>query len=261
VETCEALELAGIEVTVVEMLPQILSFLDWEMAKLVENHVKTRNARVITGNAVAELIGSDGTLAAVKLQDGTEIATELAVIAVGVRPNTELAKAAGLAVGERGGIAVNEFMQTSAPDVYAVGDCVEVTQRITGKKVLMPLGDLANLQGRVAGQNAALGNHATFPGTLQTGVCKVFDYAAGSTGLSERAARAAGREVAAAVAVALDKPPFMGGKPVIMKMVAETGTGRVLGFQCVGPGDASKRIAMAAVATALIAKAVSQIVF
>jgi len=248
VETCEALELAGIEVTIVEMLPQILGFLDWEMAKLTESHINSKNARVITGNAVAEFLGENGALRAVRLQDGTELPAELAVVAVGVRPNTALAEAAGIAIGERGGIAVNEFMQTSDPDVYAVGDCIEVTQRITGKKVLMPLGDLANLQGRVAGQNAVLGNKATFPGTIQTGVCKVFDCTAGATGLSETTAGKLGYDVTAAIAVCLDKPPFMGGKPIILKMVAETATGRLLGFQCVGLGDASKRIAMAAVA-------------
>ncbi len=247
-ETCEALELAGIEVTVVEMLPQILGFLDWEMAKLVENHVNSQTARVITDNAVTEFVGEDGKLVAVRLRDGTELPSQLAVVSVGVRPNAALAEQAGLDIGKRGGIAVNELMQTSDPDIYAVGDCVEIPHLITGHKVLMPLGDLANLQGRVAGQNAVLGNRARFPGTIQTGVCKVFDYTAGSTGLSETAARALGYDVTAAVTVALDKPPFMGGKPIIMKMVAETATGRLLGFQAVGPGDASKRIGLAAVA-------------
>lgn len=248
VETCEALELAGIEVTLVEMLPQILSFLDPEMARLVENHINSKAARVITGNGVAEFLGEGGKLMSVRLNDGAEIPTELAVVAVGVRPNAELARDAGLAIGELGGIAVNGFLQTSDPDIYAVGDCIEVAHRITGRKALVPLGDLANLEGRVAGQNAVLGDHVAFPGSIQTGVCKVFDYTAGSTGLSETAAERLGYDVTAAIAVVLDKPPFMGAKPIIMKMVAENGTGRVLGFQCVGPGDASKRIGMAAVA-------------
>jgi len=247
VETCEALELAGIEVTIVELLPQILAFLDPQLARLVENHVNSKNARVITSNGVAEFLGTDGKLTGVRLQDGTEMPTELAVVAVGVRPNTRLAVDAGLDVGR--GIQVNEFMQTSDPDIYAIGDCVEIPNRITGKPVLAPYGDLANLQGRVAGQNVIQGNHARFPGTFQTGICKVFDYTVGATGLSEAAAREAGYDNAvAAVTVALDKPSFMGAKPLIMKVVADAPTGRLLGFQCVGPGDASKRVAIAAMA-------------
>ncbi len=107
-----------------------------------------------------------------KLQNGTELPCELAVIAIGVRPNVTLAKEAGLKIGELGGVEVNEYMQTSDPDIYAVGDCVETLNRITGKKVHAPYGDLANLQGRIAGENAASGNSVTFPGTIQTASAK-----------------------------------------------------------------------------------------
>jgi NADPH-dependent 2,4-dienoyl-CoA reductase/sulfur reductase-like enzyme len=189
IETCEALQLAGIEITVIELLPQLLTFLDWELAKLVENHVRIKGANVITENGIAGFIGEDGRLTAVKLQNGAELPCQLAVVAVGVRPNVKLAQDAGLKIGETGGILVDEYMQTSDPEIYAVGDCVETTNRITGKKIHAPYGDLANLQGRVAGENAASGNCVTFPGTIQTGICKVFEYAAGSTGLSESAAK------------------------------------------------------------------------
>jgi len=249
IETCEALHLAGINVTVVEMLPQILLFLDWELAKLVENHIRSKAAEVITDNAVAEFLGSDGRLTGIKLRNGAEIPCELAVIAIGVQPNTGLAAEAGLTIGETGGIEVNEYMQTSDPDIYAVGDCVETTHLVTGKKTLAPLGDLANLQGRVAGQNVVLGNVAAFPGVLKTGICKVFDYVAGSTGLSETEARRQGFDnVVAAICAGLDKPHFMGGKLIVLKMVADADSGRILGVQGVGPGDVSKRIAAAAMA-------------
>jgi NADPH-dependent 2,4-dienoyl-CoA reductase/sulfur reductase-like enzyme/rhodanese-related sulfurtransferase len=248
VETCEALNLAGINITVVEMLPQILMFLDWEMAKLLENHMKAKGAHVITENPVAAFLGEDGKLTGVKLRNGTELPCELAVVATGVRPNSRLAAQAGLDVGERGGVAVDHFMQTSDPDIYAVGDCVEIPNLITGKKVHAPYGDLANLEGRVAGQNVVLGNTVTFPGTIQTGVCKVFDYNAGATGLSERAALEAGFDPVSAVTAAPDKPGFMGAKLLVIKMVADKATGRLLGVQCVGPGDVSKRIATAAMA-------------
>ena len=248
VETCEALELAGIEITVVEMLPQVLMFLDWEMAKLVENHMHAKGAHVITENPVAEFLGTKGKLTGVKLKNGTELSCELAVVATGVRPNSALAADAGLAVGETGGIAVDEYLRTSDPDIYAAGDCIEIPNLLTGKKVHAPYGDLANLQGRVVGQNVTVGESATFPGTLQTGVCKVFDYAAGATGLSERNAKIAGLDAVSVVYAAPDKPGFMGAKLLVIKMVAEKSTGKLLGVQCVGPGDVSKRIAAAAMA-------------
>jgi len=249
IETCEALQLAGIEITVIELLPQLLTFLDWELAKLVENHVKSKGANVITENGIAAFLGENGKLTAVKLQNGTELPCELAVVAIGVRPNVKLASQAGLKIGDLGGIDVNEYMQTSDPDIYAVGDCVETLNRITGKKVHAPYGDLANLQGRVAGENAASTNCVTFPGTIQTGICKVFDYAAGSTGLSETATKRLDyKNIITVINASPDKPGFMEGKLLITKLTADTKTGRVLGAQCIGPGNVSKQIAQWAMA-------------
>ena len=248
IETCEALQLAGIQITVVEMLPQILKFLDWELAKILENHVKSKASNVLTDVGVTEFLGKDGVLTGVKLGNGAELDCELAVMAIGVAPNIKLAQEAGLEIGETRGILVDEHMQTSDPDIYAVGDCVETTNRITGKKTLAPYGDLANLEGRVAGENAVLGNSATFPGTINTGICQVFDYNAGSTGLSETSARDLGMDVVASVNASLDKPGFMSGKLLISKMVADAKTGRILGYQCVGPGDVGRQVAQAAMA-------------
>ncbi|MDT8272507.1 MAG: FAD-dependent oxidoreductase [Desulfomonilia bacterium] len=249
IETCEALELAGIEITVIELLPQLLTFLDWELAKLVENHVRTKRANVITGNGIAAFLGENGKLTGVKLANGTELPCELAVVAIGVVPNVRLAREAGLKIGQTGGIEVNDYMQTSDPDIYAVGDCIEVTNRITGKKVLAPYGDLANLQGRVAGENAASDNVVTFPGTIQTGICKVFDFSAGATGLSETNAKRHGYDdIITVINASPDKPGFMEGLLVVTKMVADRKTGRVLGAQCVGPGNVAKQIAQWAMA-------------
>jgi len=249
IETCEALQLAGVEITVIELLPQLLTFLDWDLAKLVENHVKTKNANVITGNGIVEFLGENGRLTGVKLANGTELPCELAVVAIGVIPNVKLAREAGLSIGATGGIEVNEYMQTSDPDIYAVGDCVETVHRITGKKVLAPYGDLANLQGRVAGENAVMGNTVTFPGTIQTGICKVFDYSAGSTGLSETSAKKNGYDdIVTVMNASTDKPNFMGGELIITKLVCERSTGKILGAQCIGPGNAAKQIAQWAMA-------------
>ncbi|NBC84010.1 MAG: FAD-dependent oxidoreductase [Bacteroidetes bacterium] len=247
IETLEALHLAGIELTMIELLPQLLTFLDWEMAKLVENYLKTK-ANVITKNGVAEFLGENGKLTSVKLQNGTEIPCELAVVAIGVRPNVKLAKEANIKIGELGGIIVDEHMQTSASDVYAAGDCCEIKNTITGKNVLAPYGDLANLEGRVAGENVIKGNVASFPGTQQTGICKLFDYGIGITGLSETKAKEAGIDFVKVVNASPDKPGFMDGKLLITKLLAEKSTGKILGAQCLGPGDVSKQLAIWATA-------------
>lgn len=247
IETLEALHLAGIDLTLIELLPQLLTFLDWKMAKLVENYLKTK-ANVITRNGVSEFLGENGQLCGVKLQNGIEIPCELAVVAIGVKPNVKLARDAGLDIGSLGGITVNEYMETSDPDIYAAGDCCEVKNLITGKNVLAPYGDLANLMGRVAGENLHSGRVAKYPGTLQTGVCKLFDYGVGITGLSETKAREAGLDYVKVINASPDKPGFMQGKLLITKMVADKKSGRVLGAQCLGPGDVSKQLAIWAMA-------------
>ena len=249
IETCEALHLAGIELCVVELLPQLLTFLDEELAKLVENHVRAKGANIITENGVAKFLGENKVLRAVKLENGTELPCELAVVAIGVLPNTTLARLADLEIGDTGGILVNDYLQTSDPDIYAVGDCIEIRNRNTDRKTLAPYGDLANLEGRVAGENVVCGNSVTFPGTIHTGICKVFDFAAGSTGLSEARAKAIGKtDIMTVINASPDKPGFMTGKLLVSKMIVEKDTGRLLGLQCVGPGDVSKQIAMAAMA-------------
>ena len=247
IETLEALHLAGIELTMIELLPQLLTFLDWKMAKLVENYLKTK-ANVITKNGVAEFIGENGKLTAVKLQNGTEIPCELAVVAIGVKPNVKLASECGIEIGKLGGIRVNEYMQTSDPDIYAVGDCCEIKNIITGYNVHAPFGDLANLEGRVAGENAIKGNVAVFPGTIQTGVCKLFDYGIGITGLSETKVKEAGIDYIKVINASPDKPGFMDGKLLITKLIVENKSGKILGAQCIGPGDVSKQLAIWATA-------------
>ena len=249
IETCEALQLGGVQITVVEMLDQVLSFLDWEMAKHVENHIRAKGSDVITGCGVSEFLGKDGKITGVKLSDGRTLDCDLAVVSIGVRPNSQLAKAAGLEIGQRGGITVNTFMQTSDPDIYAGGDCVEVTNLVTHQKSPWPMGDAANLEGRVAAQNMVLGNNVEYDGMIGTGICKVFDYVAGSTGLSEKQASRLGySNIMTAIQAAPDRPGFMGARPVVIKLVADKTTCRLLGMQAIGTGDVSKRVAIGAMA-------------
>lgn len=248
IEVCEALAESGMNVNVVEMLSQLLMFLDWEIAKLVEKHVAANGVTVHTENGVSEFLGENGKLTGVKLNDGSVVPCTLAVVAIGVAPNAALAREAGLEIGGFGGIVVNKHMQTSDPNIYAAGDCVEIPNRITGKMTYAPYGDLANLEARVAADNMILGDSAVFPGTVNSGICKVFNLSAGATGLSEKRAKAEGYEVVTATNASLDKPGFMGAKLLVSKMVADAKTGRLLGFQCVGPGEVNRQVAEAAMA-------------
>ncbi|MGD9639469.1 MAG: FAD-dependent oxidoreductase [Alphaproteobacteria bacterium] len=249
IETCEALRLAGIEVSIIEMQSQVLTFLDWDMAKIVENYIRSKDVNIYLENGLKSFIGKDGRLTGIKLSNGTEIECQLAVLAIGVKPNSKLAKEAGIEIGKTGGIIVDKHMKTSDPDIYAAGDCVEIENIITGNKVHAPYGDLANLEGRVAGENAIIGDKASFPGTIQTGICKIFEYAAGSTGLSEKAAKQNGfDDIETVVNASPDKPGFMNGKLLISKLVVNRKDNKILGAQCVGIGDVSKQIAIWATA-------------
>ena len=246
VEATEALAEHGCRVTIVEMLPQILRILDWEMAKLVERHLESHGVRVLTGNRVMSFEG-DGQVERVVTENGT-FPADLVVLAIGVRPNVELARQAALEIGKTGGIKVNDHMQTSDPDIYAAGDCVEMHDMLTGRPAYVPLGSTANKQGRVAAVNIC-GGDERFPGVIGSTVCKVFDYCVARTGLTEEAARNLGHEIITALAPAPDKAHFMPtAKPLFLKLVVDAKTRRLLGAQATGPGDGSKRIDVAAMA-------------
>jgi len=250
IETAEAMQLAGIKVTVVERLPQILTFMDWDMAKLVEDHIRSKGSQVISEKAVTEITGEDGKVTGVNLEDGQHLPCQLVLMSVGVRPNSVLAREAGLELGLRAGVKVNQHLQTSDPDIYAAGDCIELKNIINGEATWLPMGDSANLQARVIGQNIiAEQPTVNYPGVVMTAICQAFDYTVANTGLSEQYARKKGfPEVISIIYAGQDKPAFMGAKQVIFKLVADKKTGKFLGMQAVGPGDVSKRIAMAAMA-------------
>jgi len=246
VEAAEALVERGCLVTIVELLPQILSMLDWEIAKLVEQHMVLQGVTVLTGTKVESFQG-DRRLSAVVTDRGT-LPADMAVLAVGVRPNVKLARDAGLKIGSTGAIEVDEHMCTSDPDIYAAGDCAQGVDLVTGKPCYVPLGSTANKQGRVAAVNLS-GGSDTFPGVLGSAVCKVFDYCVGRTGLTEESARRAGYEVITALAPSPDKAHFMpDAAPLLMKLVVDRKTRRLLGVQATGSGAADKRIDVAAMA-------------
>ena len=171
------------------------------------------------------------------------------VIAIGVRPNADLAKSGGIAIGETGRHrGRQEDADPQSPGIYAAGDCCETTDRVTGKTTWLPLGDIANLQGRVAGENAAGGN-ASFPGVLGTAIFKTFDLNVACTGLSEAAARDAGYDAVSVNVNRSDRARYYpGGNTLAIKLVADRQGGRLLGAQVVGPGKADKMIDIAATA-------------
>lgn len=251
VEATEALVAHGCRVTVVEMLPQILGMLDWEIARLVEQHLEAKGVKVMTGTKAIEFLSDagDGDRAAQVRTSKGLLSADLVILAIGVRPNVALAKAAGLALGEKtGAIQVNDRQQTSDPNIYAAGDCVECLDRLTGSPCFVPLGSTANKQGRVAAINICGGNDA-FPGILGSMVCKVFDFGVARTGLTETAARALGYEIIVAMVPGPDKAHYMPqSKSLLIKLVADAKSGRLLGVQATGPGDGAKRIDVAATA-------------
>ncbi|MGK7395431.1 MAG: FAD-dependent oxidoreductase [Candidatus Cyclobacteriaceae bacterium M3_2C_046] len=249
IETTEALQLAGIKVTIVERINQILSFMDWEMAQLVENHIISKGSEVITGVSAEQIIGKDGKVMGVRLSNGDTLECQLVLVSVGVKPNAHLAKKIGLEIGDIGGIRVNQYLQTSDPDIYAAGDCIEVKNIINGENTWLPMGDAANLQARIVGQNIINDQQVEYKGVVMTAICQAFDYTVANTGLSESYAVKKGfPEVVSIIMAGNDKPGFMDARSMVIKMVADKKTGKFLGMQAVGEGDVAKRIATGAMA-------------
>ena len=246
IEVTEALVHKGCRVTVVEMLPQILRILDEEMAALVAGHLESHGVKVLTGTRVESFEGN-GRVTAV-LTDKGAVPADMVIMAIGVRPNVRLAKDAGLEIGRSGAIKVDTHMRTSDRDIYAAGDCVECVNLVTGQPCYVPLGSTANKQGRTAAMNVCNENDS-FGGVLGSTVCKVFDYCVARTGLTEAAARESGYNVTTALVPAPDKAHFMpDAKPLLLKLVADSKTRKLLGAQATGPGDGDKRINVAAMA-------------
>jgi rhodanese-related sulfurtransferase len=232
---------------VVELCGQVLpGILDQEMANLLEQHIKSKGVTVMTSCRVSGFTGT-GRVEQVVTDQG-EVTADLVVLAIGARPNVDLARNAGLTIGKTGAIAVDDRLRTSYPAIYACGDCCETVNLVTGAPLYAPLGSTANKQGRVAGINAT-GGDATFAGVLGTAILKVFDFTAGKTGLTEGAARAAGYMVETVLSPAPDRAHFYpSAQPIALKLVADSATGRLLGLQAVGPGAVDKRLDAAATA-------------
>ena len=247
-EVAESLHALGVTVTIVERLERLFPRLDPEMGQRVHDYLIAKGVRVVLDDGMAEITENAGRVAAVVTASGRKLPAELVVLAIGIRPNVELAAQGGIALGPTGAICVDPRMETNVKDVFAAGDCAESFHRLTRAPIWDPLGDIANLQGRVAGENAAGGN-ARFPGVLGTGIFKTFDLNVGLTGLTEATAREAGLSPIAAVISARDKARYYpGARELTLKLIAESVSGRLLGAQAVGLGAVDKMIDIAATA-------------
>jgi NADPH-dependent 2,4-dienoyl-CoA reductase/sulfur reductase-like enzyme len=255
-ELAEAFHELNIRTTIVEKFPRVLPKFDPEMAQLVHDRLIERNVELILGDGLSRLEGENGRVSSVVTESGQVIPADLVVLAIGVKPNTDLAQAAGLSLGKTGAIAVDARMETNIPGIFAAGDCVETIDRVSGQPTWMPLGDIANLQGRVAGENAASGN-ARFPGVFGTAIFKTFDLNVAMTGLSEQAARVLGFDPVSVLMKRGDRARYYpGGQGLNLKLIADRRDGRLLGAQVIGEGKADKMIDIAA--TALLGKLTCQ---
>ena len=254
-ELAEMLARRGLGVTLVERLPQVLQSLDPELASIVSDELRRRGVCVRLGQGLAGFVLERGLVRAVRLDDGGEIETDLVVLALGVRPELQLAKDAGLAIGAAGGIRVDEYMRTSAAGIYAVGDAVEYTHAVTGRPALVPLAGPATRAGRVAGEHAATDASPPMTPVLGTSIVRVFGVVAGSTGLTRRQAAAAGLPVRELLVPGYDHATYYpGAAPLVLKVLYHQENGRLLGAQVVGRDGVDKRLDVLATAIGLGAR-------
>ncbi|MFA5530876.1 MAG: FAD-dependent oxidoreductase [Thiohalomonadaceae bacterium] len=246
-EMAEALRRRGVRVDLIERSDQLMQNLDPEMSRDIAYHMESFGVNVHLGTAVREFRDADGRVEVV-LAGGARLITDMVLLAVGVHPENELAKTAGLTIGMRGGITVDEHMRTSDPDIYAVGDAVEVRDATTGEMALIPLAGLANRQGRIAADHIA-GRPSAFHGALGTSVIKVFEMTAGGTGASEKALRRMHMSYTKIYIHPNGHASYYPGThPMHLKLLFTPKEGRLLGAQVVGFDGVDKRLDVLATA-------------
>jgi rhodanese-related sulfurtransferase len=238
-----------LSVAVLEKLPQLMPPLDAEMAAPIRDHLAAAGVELHLGDGLARIEACDSGGMAVIAESGARLPADLVILAIGVRPETELAKQAGLAIGPRGGIAVDAQMRTSDPLIWAVGDAVEVHDVVTGQETVLPLAGPANRQGRVAAQSIA-GRVTRFRGVQATAVVGVLGLTIASTGASEKGLRRAGVTGFERVYLHVGHHAgyYPGAQPIHLKLVFSVPDGRVLGAQAVGREGVEKRIDVIATA-------------
>ncbi len=239
IEIAENLHARGLHVSIVELTEQILTQIDLEMASILHNHIKSKGIELILGDGVKEFKEQG---AKIVLNSNRELSTDLTILAIGVKPKINLAESAGLEIGVTGGIKVNEYLQTSDENIYAIGDAIEVRDYITGHPTLIPLAGPANKQGRIVANNIC-GKKEKYLGTLGTSVVKVFDMTAAFTGNNEKMLQAKGITYKTIyISPSSHATYYPGATSIHMKLIFDSETGKILGAQAVGYEGVDKRI-------------------
>ena len=245
-EMAENLHDVGIQVDVVEMANQVMAPLDFSMAAIVHRQLTDKGVGLHLEDGVSRFEEKDGGVT-VHLRSGKQIATDMVLLSIGVRPETKLAKDAGLAIGERGGIAVNDYMQTSDADIYALGDAVEVRHLVTGQPALIPLAGPANKQGRIVADNIVFGNKKKYPGSIGTSIAKVFDLTVAAAGANAKLLQQNNIPyISSYTHGASHAGYYPGAVPLSIKILFAPENGKLLGAQIVGFNGVDKRIEMLA---------------
>lgn len=238
IEMAENLHDAGLDVTIVELADHVIGAIDYDMACEVHNHIRKKGAKLILNDAVNAV--EDGDSLTVKLNESS-IETDIVILAVGVRPDTDFAKSAGIEVNDRGSIIVNERMQTSIPDIYAAGDAIEVMEFVTKTKSFIPLAGPANKQGRIIADHIC-GMDSKYTGTQGTSILKCFDLTVACTGINERAAKAHGIDYEKSFTYSSSHASYYpNATDMSIKLLFEKGSGKILGAQIVGRDGVDKR--------------------
>ncbi len=249
-EMAEQLRHRGLEVVLAEALPQVMAPMDMEMANILHRTLRDHGIELHLGDPVASFESNGNGTTLVTLKSGTRLGADLVILGLGVRPETKLAREADLTLGERGGIRVNDHMQTNDPAIFAIGDAIEVRNRVTSQWSLVPLAGPANRQGRIVADNI-FGRDATYKGTLGTAVLRLFELSAACTGINERTCQQANIPYEI---VHLHPNHhvgyYPGAKPIALKLIFAPDTGKILGAQAVGEKGVDKRIDV--IATAIL---------
>jgi len=239
IEMAENLLERGLDVTIVEMANQVMAPIDFEMASILHKHLRSKGVKLLLENGVKSF---DENGRKIVLSDGTVIETDLTILSIGVKPENELAKQAGLDLGSRGHIIVNEYLQTSHKDIYAVGDAIEVVDFINGQPTAIPLAGPANRQGRIAARNM-LGQKEKYLGTLGTSVVKVFDLTVAATGNNEKTLKRLGMPYEVVhIHPSSHATYYPGASQLSIKLIFDKQTGKIYGAQAIGADGVDKRI-------------------
>ncbi len=249
-EMAENLHDLGMQVSVVEMADQVMAPVDFEMAQIVHKHMKSKKVGLYLGDGVKSFEYHNG-LSKISLQSGKQLEVDMVILSIGIRPQSELAKNAGLEVNARSGIVVDQYMVTSDPSIYAIGDAVEVTEFISGTKTMIPLAGPANKQGRICADNVS-GKKVPFKGSMGTSVAKVFDLTVAATGINEKTLKREGKVYGVDYYTVLVHPNshagyYPGALQMTLKVIFDM-TGKVLGAQNIGYDGVEKRVDVIATA-------------